>query len=112
LIDIQQRDLTNSAGVPSQVADILSRRGRLDTLINNAGIAQCETFEFEPMADFRNVFEMNLYGPVAVTKLALPSLRRSTGHIVVLSSVAGAIGQPFNAAPLTGASRLRTPRCR
>jgi NAD(P)-dependent dehydrogenase (short-subunit alcohol dehydrogenase family) len=97
-IDIHQLDLTDSAGLPSQVADILSRRGRLDALINNADIAQFETFEFEPMADFRNVFETNLFGPVALTKLALPWLRRSTGHIVVLSSVTGAIGQPFNEA--------------
>ena len=50
------------------------------------------------MEDMRKVMEVNYFGVVAMTKAAMPHLRASGGRVVTVSSVGGAVGQPFNEA--------------
>jgi len=86
--------------VESDVASIADRvahdpQGRpLRALINNAGIAVNAPVEALPLVEWRRVFEVNLFGHVAMTQALLPALRRSAGTIVNISSVGGRVALP------------------
>lgn len=58
-------------------------------LINNAGMSRKSFIEFHDMEDAKNVFEVNFFGVLRLTQLALPILRESKGRVVMVSSVAG-----------------------
>jgi NAD(P)-dependent dehydrogenase (short-subunit alcohol dehydrogenase family) len=64
-------------------------------VVNNAGSATLGTLETLSMDDFRSAMEVNYFGVVALTRTALPHLRSSGGRLVTISSVGGAVGQPF-----------------
>jgi NAD(P)-dependent dehydrogenase (short-subunit alcohol dehydrogenase family) len=66
-------------------------RRPLRTLINNAGISVNGPVEALPLEEWRGLFEVNLFGHVAVTQALLPFLHRSHGRIVNISSVGGKV---------------------
>ena len=66
-------------------------RRPLRALINNAGIQLNAPVETLPMAEWRRLFEVNLFGHVAMTQALLPALLRSTGTVVNISSVGGKV---------------------
>lgn len=70
--------------------------GRLDALVNNAGIGVGGPLELLSPEDLRMQFEVNVFGQVAVTRALLPALRAARGRIVLLSSVGGRVSVPFN----------------
>jgi NAD(P)-dependent dehydrogenase (short-subunit alcohol dehydrogenase family) len=70
--------------------------GELFCLINNAGISISGALEFMPIQDFRQQMEVNLVGQLALTQACLPMLRKSTGRVIFVSSVAGRLATPFN----------------
>lgn len=70
----------------------------LDALVNNAGIGDIAPLEFTPLAHFRQVFDVNVFGVVAVTQEFLPLLHRARGRIVNIGSIGGIITIPFGAA--------------
>lgn len=67
----------------------------LFALVNNAGIGELRPLEFTPMENFRAVFEVDVFGVVAVTQAFLPLLHRGPGRIVNIGSVGGLFGLPF-----------------
>lgn len=60
--------------------------------MNNAGIAAFTEIEWCPIAEYRRVYEVNSLGPIRVTKTFLPLLRKSSGRIVLVASLAGETG--------------------
>ena len=72
-------DVTDEATIATAAAavtTIVGKRG-LAGLVNNAGIAKPAPIEFQPMADFREQLEVNLFGPVAMVQAFLPLIRRA-----------------------------------
>jgi NAD(P)-dependent dehydrogenase (short-subunit alcohol dehydrogenase family) len=73
-----------------------SQEGRLDALVNNAGIGVGGPLELLSPEDLRMQFEVNVFGQVAVTRALLPALRAARGRIVLVSSIGGRVAVPFN----------------
>ena len=85
-------DVTAEADWQRLVADIARDHGRLDGLINAAGIASVANVEKADFADWRRVLSVNLDGTFLGCKYAFPLLRKKGGSIVNLSSVLGLVG--------------------
>ena len=66
----------------------------LQALVNNAGIGVGGPIEYVTEADWRKVFDVNLFGVVALTNAAMPLLRAGKGRIVHIGSIGGRISSP------------------
>ena len=97
-VDIRRLDVTDQASIDACVASVVADHGRIDAIVNNAGAGHVGTIENETLDDVRVVMEVNFFGVVAVTKAALPHLRQAGGRVVTVTSVGGAVGQPFSEA--------------
>ena len=83
-------DVTDPAAAQAAVADAVARFGRLDVVVNNAGSFQAGFFEEMAPEAFRSQIETTLFGPVNVTRAALPQLRaQRSGLVMTISSTAG-----------------------
>jgi dehydrogenase/reductase SDR family member 7B len=88
-------DLVRSETFAAAAADVLTRYGHLDILVNNGGVSQRGLAIDTAPAVERDLMEVNYFGPVALTKAVLPAmLSRRAGHVVVVSSVMGYVGTP------------------
>ncbi|MEV6604498.1 SDR family oxidoreductase [Kutzneria sp. NPDC051319] len=96
LIDIRPLDVVDAEAAEACVEGIVRDHGRLDAVINNAGVGHLGTLEQETIDDVRTVFEVNFFGVLNVTKPALPHLRASAGRLLTVTSVGGVVGQPFS----------------
>jgi NAD(P)-dependent dehydrogenase (short-subunit alcohol dehydrogenase family) len=91
-------DVTDPATIAAAVDAVLSRAGRIDVLVINAGYGQYGAVEEVTTDEWRAQFEVNLFGSIAVTQAVLPAMRKQRrGTIVNVSSVAGKIAIPFAA---------------
>ncbi|MFF3501787.1 SDR family oxidoreductase [Streptomyces sp. NPDC003247] len=97
-VQVARLDVTDPESVGAAVSGVVADHGRLDAVINNAGVGQLGTVEQIGVEAFRSVLEVNFFGVVEVTKAALPHLRAAGGRLVTVSSLGGLIGQPFNEA--------------
>jgi NAD(P)-dependent dehydrogenase (short-subunit alcohol dehydrogenase family) len=89
-------DVTDPAAAEAAVKATVERFGRLDVLVNNAGNFNAGFFEEISPEDFRAQVETTLFGPVNVTRAALPVMRaQRSGLLVTISSTAGILGQEF-----------------
>jgi NAD(P)-dependent dehydrogenase (short-subunit alcohol dehydrogenase family) len=83
-------DVTDPAAAVAAVQATIERFGRLDVVVNNAGSFQAGFFEEMTAEAFRSQIETTLFGPVNVTRAALPQLRaQRSGLVVTISSTAG-----------------------
>lgn len=81
------------------VADTLQRFGRLDVLVNNAGVARDALMMLQPLDDWRAVIDTNLTGTFLCSKAALrPMIRQKAGRIINISSVTAVAGRAGQAA--------------
>ena len=97
-LDVRTLDVTEADSIQDCLDGIVADHGSLDVLVNNAGAGYVGTIENVSMEDMRRVMETNYFSVVAVTKAAMPHLRASGGRVISVSSVGGAVGQPFNEA--------------
>jgi NAD(P)-dependent dehydrogenase (short-subunit alcohol dehydrogenase family) len=98
-VDIRQLDVTDAGSVASCVAGVRERYGQLHAVVNNAGVSNFDpTMEMSTMDALRANLEVNFFGVVAVSRVAMPLLRASRGRLVTIGSVHGVVGQPFNEA--------------
>ncbi|BDT84467.1 SDR family NAD(P)-dependent oxidoreductase [Nocardia cyriacigeorgica] len=89
-VDPVQLDVTDVARAEAVVADVLARHGRIDVLVNNAGRTQVGAVEATTDTELRDLFDVHFFGPSALIRAALPSMReRRSGAIVNLSSMGG-----------------------
>lgn len=87
-------DVAVEADVIACVADVVKHYGRLDVLINNAGISSVASAEQEPAKNFDKVMAVNARGTFLVSKYAMPHLRSSRGCIVNVASITAMVGRP------------------
>lgn len=89
-------DVRNSDSIQVAVAKVISISGRLDILINNAGIGITGPLEEIPMEEIKTNFDTNFFGPIAVMQAVLPQMRaQQSGLIINISSIAGYMGLPY-----------------
>ncbi len=82
-------DITDESAVAAIAGRVAEDRRPLRALINNAGIAVNAPVETLPIPEWRNLFEVNLFGHIAMIQALLPALLHSSGTIVNISSVGG-----------------------
>jgi len=87
-------DVTNENDCRNLIEMAIEKYGRVDVLINNAGISMRALFKDVDVAVMKRLFDVNFWGAVYCTKFALPYLVKSRGSVVGVSSVAGIIGLP------------------
>uniref|UniRef100_UPI000A3C2B09 SDR family NAD(P)-dependent oxidoreductase n=1 Tax=Streptomyces sp. NRRL B-24572 TaxID=1962156 RepID=UPI000A3C2B09 len=97
-IQVKRLDVVDPDSIATCLDEVIAEHGRLDALVNNAGAAQVGTIEQMSLDDVRAAMEVNFFGVVAATRAALPHLRASQGRVITVTSVGGAVGQPFNEA--------------
>src|SRR5580692_10550955 len=89
-VDVLPLDVTDIAAINATVQDVIGRHGRIDVLVNNAGRSHVGAAEETTDAELRDLFEVHLFGPAALTRAVLPHMRsRRSGAIVQLSSMGG-----------------------
>jgi NAD(P)-dependent dehydrogenase (short-subunit alcohol dehydrogenase family) len=91
-------DVTSDESVKTAVSEVLSKAGRIDLLVNNAGVGLVGGAEESSLEQAKSLFDVNLFGVIRLTKAVLPIMRRQrAGRIVNISSVLGLIPAPFMA---------------
>ena len=91
-------DVSDDASVARLAANVLAEAGRIDLLVNNAGIGLLGAAEESSIAQAQRLFDVNVFGVMRVTNAVLPIMRRQKrGRIINVSSVLGLIPAPFNA---------------
>jgi NAD(P)-dependent dehydrogenase (short-subunit alcohol dehydrogenase family) len=85
-------DVTDAYSISRAVTAV---GGRLDGLVDNAGIAIAGPLEHLPLDELRRQLEVNVIGQLAVTQALLPALRAARGRVVIVGSIAGTSALPF-----------------
>jgi short-subunit dehydrogenase len=93
-------DVAELSQVERLVTRAVERFGRIDTLVNNAGVGLVARFAEQSLADVRRVMEVNFWGAVSACRAAVPRMRAqpSGGVIINIASILGKRGMPFQTA--------------
>ena len=89
-------DVTKPETISLAIDSIIKIEGRLDVLVNNAGMGITGPIEDTPTNEMRKVFETNFFGAIDMMKAVLPQMRKQqSGTIINVTSIAGYMGLPF-----------------
>lgn len=104
-ITVLEVALTDEASVTSAIETVLTKEGRIDVLVNNAGFAMNGVAESFTTGDVQNMFDVNVFAPWRLMKQVLPAMRQQAeGLIINVSSGFGRFSAPFSA--VYGASKF------
>ncbi|WP_136688904.1 SDR family NAD(P)-dependent oxidoreductase [Halorhabdus amylolytica] len=99
---VAELDVTEPADAESATQSAVDRFGRIDVLVNNAGISYKGFFEEMEIEEIKHQLEVNLFGAMYVTRAVLPVMRdQQSGHVISISSGAGLLGFGFSSAYAT-----------
>lgn len=94
--DLLEMDVRQPESVQEAIKALLKKEGRLDILINNAGVGITGPLEETPNDEIINAFDTNFIGPLNVIKAVLPQMRiQKSGLIINITSIAGYMGLPY-----------------
>ena len=89
-------DVTKLDSIEKAINHIITKEGRIDVLVNNAGMGITGPIEDTPTDEMRKVFETNFFGAIDVMKIVLPHMRKQkSGVIINVTSIAGSMGLPY-----------------
>ena len=91
-------DFTDAGCPAAVVAEVVAKAGRLDVLVNNAGVMQEARAEEMSLADWERTIRVNLTAPFLLIRAALPHLRATKGSIVNIGSIEGLGSNPAHSA--------------
>src|SRR5690349_17441835 len=95
-LQIVEIDVTDDASVERAIAEIIETTGRLDVVVNNAGVSYSGPLEAFTLEQVRQQFETNVFGMLRVNSAALPHMRRlGSGLLLQIGSIAGRLALPF-----------------
>jgi NAD(P)-dependent dehydrogenase (short-subunit alcohol dehydrogenase family) len=91
-------DVSSDESVAAVVQQVIERFGRLDVLVNNAGIGSAGAAEENSVVQAQGVFDVNVFGLIRMTRAVLPHMRaQGSGRIINISSVLGFLPAPYGA---------------
>ena len=97
-INVLKMDITDNESIKKAVTTVIEKEGRIDVLINNAGMHTGGPIEMTPVENIRLQIDTNFIGLVFLTNLVLPIMRKQgDGMIINISSIGGLMGLPFQA---------------
>jgi short-subunit dehydrogenase len=89
-------DVTQTDSIQNAVETILNKEGRIDVLVNNAGMGITGPVEDTPTEEMKKVFDTNYFGAIDVMKAVIPAMRKqASGMIINVTSIAGYMGLPY-----------------
>ncbi|MDD4316063.1 MAG: SDR family NAD(P)-dependent oxidoreductase [Clostridia bacterium] len=94
-VEFVKTDITDNESIKSAIAYIAAKVGRIDLLVNNAGMGISGSIEHTPSERAAYIFDVNFFGAFELTKAALPHMKKSGGRIINVSSLAAVIYLPF-----------------
>src|SRR5258708_9374620 len=95
-LHIIEIDITEDASVEQAIASLVGITGRLDVVVNNAGIAYSGPLEAFTLEQVHQQFDTNVFGVLRVNRAALPHMRRQgSGLLLQIGSIAGRLALPF-----------------
>ncbi|MGB3591447.1 MAG: SDR family oxidoreductase [Nonlabens sp.] len=98
LLDFEmlQMDVHDQDSIDAAVQELLLREGRIDAVVNNAGVGITGPMEETPIAEVEHAMNTNFYGPLRVLQAVLPIMRKQrAGRVINITSIAGYMGLPY-----------------
>lgn len=96
-LNVLQLDVQDTGSVNAAIDTVIAEQGRIDVLINNAGMGYVRSLEQAEETDIQKILDINYTGVTRCIKAVMPHMRKArAGHVINISSVGGLVGQPFN----------------
>jgi NAD(P)-dependent dehydrogenase (short-subunit alcohol dehydrogenase family) len=94
-VEVRSLDVDDGDSVRAAIDGIVHDAGRIDVLVNNAGVISMQPWEQEPVAAMQRLFDTNFFGAVRCAQAVMPSMRaQGSGAIVNVASIAGVVSAP------------------